>query len=184
MLLKKITVILLFAIYLFNLVGYSLYYNYVIAQSDKTLVQQIDNSQFNDSDLTEIKIPLHLPYTNDWDQYERVDGEVELEGIHYNYVKRKVHNDTLYLMCLPNMAKTKLYQDKNDFAKGANDLPANKKDNTAGKKNGFSNEYNQQLVQYTFIAPLTSVKMIFKGCNYQLQSPHMLVPAQPPEAVC
>jgi hypothetical protein len=118
-------------------------------------VQQLDNNLYNDEDLIEVKIPLNLPYMTSWSEYERVDGEIELQGIYYNYVKRKVSNDTLYLKCLPNTDKTKLHAGRNDYAKQANDLPSGEKDKTIpGKKNNIFSEYNPPHTQYVLQVPV------------------------------
>ena len=64
--------------------------------------------------------------TNDaktsWSNYERFDGEVKLDGTIYKYVKRKLTNDTLHLMCIKNIRKMEYENAKSDFYKNSNDL--------------------------------------------------------------
>lgn len=85
-----------------------------------------------------------LPYSTNWKDYERYDGAFELDGVHYNYVKRKLQNDTLYVLCLPNTTQTKLYQAQRQYATRMNDLPDQKKntENTI-KKASLTNEYDK-----------------------------------------
>ena len=86
---------------------------------------KLDKSLYDESQLIELKVPMNLPYQTNWSAYQRYDGEIEVEGIMYKYVKRKVANDTLYLMCIPNTKKMNLETAKNDFFKLSNDLQSN-----------------------------------------------------------
>ena len=99
---------MLLAIHLFNLTGYTLLFDYFIQRSNEQLAQQLETHQYNDNELIEVKIAMHTPYLSSWSDYERIDGEAEVDGIYYSYVKRKIHNDTLYLLCIPNKNKTQL----------------------------------------------------------------------------
>ncbi len=86
---------------------------------------KLDKSLYDESQLIELKVPINLPYQSNWSAYQRYDGEIEVEGVMYKYVKRKVANDTLYLMCIPNTKKMSLETAKNDFFKLSNDLQNN-----------------------------------------------------------
>jgi hypothetical protein len=119
-------------------------------------VQLVDKNQYNNKELVEVKIPMHLPYYSSWSDYERVDGQIEFNGTYYSYVKRKVTDDTLYILCLPNVVKTKLYAAQNDYSKHANDIPS-EKDSGSSKKNGIFNEYNQQVSEYNFVIFTTNL---------------------------
>jgi hypothetical protein len=131
-----------------------LFFQYFIIRSDKELTLRADKNQYSDDELTEIKMPLNLPYMTSSSGYERVDGEVTINGIYYNYVKRKVYNDTLYLMCLPNKDKTKFYSSRNDYANKVQDVPVNGKNSDAsGKKLLLASEYNQPAVQFILQIP-------------------------------
>jgi hypothetical protein len=139
---------------MFNLSGYFLFYQYFIHQSDQKIIDRLDAEEYDESELMEVKIPLHLPYMTSQVYYERVDGELQHQGVYYNYVKRKVSNDTLYLLCVPNSAKTSLYKDLTDYAQKVNDIPANGKNaNAAARKMVLANEYVQHLSIYEIPSP-------------------------------
>ena len=89
------------------------------------LVERLDNKEYNDNELIEMKVPLPMPYQTNWSSFERYDGEIEIAGVHYNYVKRKVQNDTLILMCIPNHGKMKLNSAKEQFFSLVNDVSQN-----------------------------------------------------------
>ncbi|MBL7696776.1 MAG: hypothetical protein JNK79_01395 [Chitinophagaceae bacterium] len=148
---KRLLILVLLSLYLFNLSGYFLYYKYFIYHTDRQAVQQIDNRLYDESELMEIKILLNLPYLTSQGQYERVDGNLEHEGIYYNYVERKVNNDTLYLKCRRNTTKTDLHQRLNDYTRKVNDIPTSEKTgNTTIKKFSLACEYVQYIASYDF----------------------------------
>lgn len=140
---RKISAILLLTVHLFNLTGYSLLLHYFIQRSDDNIVQQLDDNNYTDTELVELKVSMHLPYNTDWKEYERCNGQIEIEGVHYNYVKRKICNDTIYMLCIPNHDKTLLYNAKHDMAKEINDVPSGNKKSDApfSKKVNPVNEY-------------------------------------------
>lgn len=154
--LKKAIAILLLVVYLFNLAGYTLVFKYFIHHSDTGFISLLDQKKYNDAELVQISIPLHLPYVNN-SSFERIDGTVENDGIQYNYVKRRVHNDTLYIMCLPNHQKSLLVKGKTSFAGAANDFGAGKKEKESNaKKAGFAPEYNNTFPGYAVLSPGTA----------------------------
>jgi hypothetical protein len=133
--LKKIASILLLALLLFNWCGYRWVINIVQQQSDTRLEARLDRNDYDESQLIEISIPVNLPYQTDWADFERFDGEIEVNGIHYKYVKRKIQDGQLILKCIPNQAKQQLETAKGDLFKMTNDV---QQDNAA-KKSGAPN---------------------------------------------
>ena len=109
----------------FNLAGYRWLFSAIEKNATTNLEQKISAGKYSDEQLVEIRIPLNMPYYSDKD-YEEVYGETDFNGEHYQYVKRKVSANTLYLLCLPNKEKTSIVKEKNEFAKAVNDIPGNK----------------------------------------------------------
>ena len=134
--LKKIASILLLGILLFNWCGYRWVINLAQQEADAKLEARLDKDDYDESQLIEIKVPVNMPYQSDWAGFERYDGEIEVNGIHYKYVKRKVQDGQLVLKCIPNHDKQRLESAKDDLFKITNDL---QQDNTA-KKTGTSNQ--------------------------------------------
>ncbi len=104
---------------IFNLFGYRIWFCYQQQRSNQQLTASLDKTEYNDKDLITIKVPLSLPFFTNWPEFERYDGSIEVEGQHYNYVKRKVYNDTLILLCIPNNERTRLANAKTEFEKFA-----------------------------------------------------------------
>ncbi len=83
---------------------------------DRNMVASLDDNHYDESQLVSVKVPVsHLSYYNSSNQFERVDGSVELGGVQYRYVKRRIYNDSLEFLCLPDREATALQAFKSDF---------------------------------------------------------------------
>jgi hypothetical protein len=110
----------------FNWYGYRMLSSYLENRADKQLEAQLDENQYDESQLLSVKIPsTHLSYYNSSTAFERVDGQVEIGGVLYKYVKRRIYNDSLEYLCIPNHAAMSLQTAKNDFFQLVNDLRHN-----------------------------------------------------------
>ena len=136
---RKIAAILLLLILLFNWVGYRFFSDFLLHRADTQFEARLDRNDFTEDELIEIKIPLHLPYQLNWNSFERFDGEIDVNGVHYKYVKRKVHNDSLVLLCLPNEAKRKIEKAKDDYFKIVNDLDPSSQKKSNNNNLSFKN---------------------------------------------
>ena len=130
--LKQLAAILLIGILFFNWYGYQLLTAYWQHKAENTLVARLDRHDYNDSQLISIKVPLtSIDYYNSSTAFERVDGQIDLNGVHYNYVKRRIYNGVMELLCIPNTTATTLAKAKNEFFRQVNDL----QQQNQGKKN-------------------------------------------------
>ena len=97
------------------------------------LEAKLDNNSYEESQLILIKIPVtQLSYYNSSREFDRVDGQVEMNGIQYKFVKRRLYNDSLELYCIPNHTAMALREAKNNIFKLVSDLQSN----TSEKKSG------------------------------------------------
>ena len=87
---------------LFNGFGYRMVSNYFDQKASDRLVALIDQNQFNEAELISVKTPINLPYYANNPRFERVDGEMVINGIVYQYVQRRVFNDSIEIRVLPN----------------------------------------------------------------------------------
>jgi hypothetical protein len=122
---RQIATILLLSLFVFNIIGYRLIVTLSMAKADTALQLSLDNKTYNPADLFIVKIPINLPYQNNWTSFERVDGEVNIEGETYRFVQRKVENDTMYLQCIRHAEKTNIQQKANDFFGKTTDIANN-----------------------------------------------------------
>jgi len=141
---RKLAAIALLSIFTFNMMGYHLVYNYEANRSDAALEVALDAKEYSDDELISIKQPTNLPYYNSTEAFQRIDGEVEIDGVKYKYVKCRIYQGSLEMLCIPNKAKMKIEQSKNDYAKFAHDFQL---DNNKEKKSG-SKASQKQLSEY------------------------------------
>jgi hypothetical protein len=141
--LKQTAAILFLTLFLFNLIGYKYCFIYLQAKEKSAFEASLDREDYNEKDLITFKIPLSIPYQNSQGDFERVDGEITINGTIYKYVKRKVEDGELILQCLPYYKKMSLVKASVEFSNHTNDpLSAGKKGATSsGGKASFSEEY-------------------------------------------
>lgn len=171
---------------LFNLVGYRWVAHVMEQRLDAQLEARLDGNQYDETQLIELKIALHMPYQTARADYERYDGEIKMDGITYKYVKRKLCGDTLYLKCIPHTSGMRLEAAKNDFLKNNSDLAQNNSSKKQGgskelgwKKN--SSEWEQQdLLSQVNLPILPQKKPSVFLTESLFSSPH-LSPEQPPD---
>lgn len=142
---KKLAAIVLLAIFTFNIAGYQLLYNMMANNSDATLELALDTQHYNDEDLISIKQPTNLPYYTNSQNFQRIDGEVEIDGVKYKYVKCRIYNDSLEMLCIPHVAKMKIEASKNAYAKVANDF---QEDNNKKKSGSDNKSFQKTLSEY------------------------------------
>lgn len=119
---KKVLTILILAIHLFNLGGYRLVLDTLITRVDRRMENRLDQNLYEEKDLIELKVPVNLPYHSNWQDFERYDGEISIAGVNYSYVKRKLQNDTLILLAIPNTDKMKLFNARETFFSLVSDM--------------------------------------------------------------
>ena len=177
---KKLAAILLLALFVFNTVGYRLLLEYAFNKADQNLEARLDKGRFSESELLTVKIPLNLPYQTNWKDFERVNGEMNVNGTIYKYVQRKVYNDTLILQCIPHEEKTALQEKANDYIGKVNDLPGNDNGKKAEAFKQLFSDYDINTFAQSFYNVNKKVIFtIFSDAN----TPHQYLPVngQPPD---
>jgi hypothetical protein len=130
--LKRLAAILLMGVLFFNWYGYQLLSNYWQNCAERRLEASFDRNNYDESALISFKVPLtSLSYYNSSSGYERVNGQIDIGGVRYQYVKRRIYGDSLEVLCLPNITSMTLRTASNDFFRQVNDL----QQQNQGKKN-------------------------------------------------
>lgn len=117
---KFITIILLF-IFLFNVTGYYFVQQFLLEKSNEKISIAIDKKQYNKSQLIELRVPLNMPYYQNT-SFQREDGQINIKGITYNYVERKIENGYLVLKCLQNNLSQQIKKNTSDYFANANGI--------------------------------------------------------------
>ena len=171
-------------ILLFNWVGYRFFSDFLQHRADAQLEARIENNDYRDDQLIEIRIPLNLPYQANWQSFERFDGEIDVRGVHYKYVKRKIYNDSLILLCLPNKAKQNIEKAKSDYFKIVNDIEGRSEKKSEQNNLGFKNIFSEFFINH---APRLIANYDLLHTRYFIEESHLLpknkkkTPDRPPE---
>ncbi len=182
---KKAATILLMSILAFNWLGYRLLSSFMEHRSDMAMAQRIDRQAYDENSLLELRVPLNAPYiTNTSAEFERIDGEIEINGVHYKYVKRKVENGELVLMCIPHEDKTKILNSRVDFLKMVNDVDqsADGKSKQSFSFKPFAPEFRQENNSWNLQSIYLVLKEITTSSAYNVADGYHAIPKQPPRA--
>ena len=156
-------------------------------QSSVKLNTAIEKNNYSEDDLVEIKIPLNNPYISDH-SYEDAFGETRIKGKSYQYVKRKISENTLYLMCLPNEEKAALTTAKNNLGGTHAQSAPNKNNQKSPLQNIIKapqTEYlqtNQFLFANMFAIQNDAQSFLLTNTNCSSQF-YLLTNLQPPEGL-
>jgi len=182
---KRLIAILLLNVHLFNLGGYQVVFQYFIHQSEIQIVKEIYENKIDATKLVEIKIPVHLPGIKKWDHYVRDNGQLQLKGVYYNYLRYKMAPDTMSFICIANAVKTRLVTANLIIAKEINDVPLSKKGHDSSlKKVNTGNDYSFTVVNYQFSTFSTLLKQDLSPISYHLNQPYIESPGKPPNHSC
>lgn len=181
--LKKLAAILLLAIFAFNTVGYRLFFNVLESTTDKAFTAKLDLGNYKSEDLVEVKVPINMPYQVSTTAFERVDGEINVNGQVYKYVMRKVQADTMTLLCIPHYEKTALQNKANEFAGKVNDLPGNDNNKKAEAFKMLTADFDIiESLSFAGIQTIQAVSNLYR--NIRLSRIFIPENGQPPEELC
>jgi len=179
---RKLTAIVLISLLCFNWYGYRIAIYCFQTRSDASLQAKLDRNQYNDKDLIEVRIPINIPYYTDWSDFESYEGETTINGEHYRYVKRKLVNNELILLCVPNKTKTQLKKAGEEFFKHNADVQQ-----VPGKKSGKEHQVKLTSSEYTCMDEDCQHGFDIHASSFAivqgpgLSSRTVLPPAQPPD---
>jgi hypothetical protein len=182
---KQAATILLLCLLAFNWLGYRLLSSYLEHSSDLALEKKIEKEDFDDASLLELRVALNAPYLGEtFTDFERIDGEIVVDGIHYRYVKRKVENGELVLMCIPNAGKTKILNSRVDFLKMTNDLnqSSESKNKNSSSFKSFTTEYRFENNSWALACVSSIAKMEFSIMSTTITDGYSALPERPPRA--
>lgn len=107
---------------LFNSLGYQVLSHFLQERATQQVQAQIDEGGYEQTALLEMSVSLDLPYTTNWTDWEKMEGDVQIDGIHYRYVERKLADGRMYVRCLPNTPKQNVLNARDAFFKMAYDI--------------------------------------------------------------
>ncbi|MBP6687177.1 MAG: hypothetical protein KA160_04895 [Lacibacter sp.] len=171
-------------ILLFNWFGYRVVMDYVQQKADTHFEQKLDNKEYDANALIEVRAPVNLPYQTDWKEFERVSGEITINGMHYKYVERKLEGGEMIYKCIPDEGKARLVNARENFFKLVNDLQNQQEKSSKQATHSyktFSFDYCEQLSNWS----LNGLQNLNETFNHTFSattlSAFILTAEQPPE---
>lgn len=163
---KRLFAILFLAILLFNLQGYQLLIHYWQVEQEGDFETKLSKNDFETDDLISIKVPVTLPYYTNSANYDFTNGEVEMNGTSYKYIKKRIYNDSIEFVCIANTGKMRLENARDEFFKLCNDLTAakdqNKKSPTHLNVKPLAFDYFEPLKDISLFRPVIQTTTFFK----------------------
>jgi hypothetical protein len=182
---KNAAAIGLITLLLFNLCGYRMVADWLQTCAEQRLETNIDQGSYNINQVIELSVVTNLPYTNDWKDWERCSGTIEVNGLHYQYVERKMEKGNMRYRCLPNAEKQNLMAARDEFfqlVNNFNNQSDSKKSSPSILINNFIGDYDDVQVLQLTVVPVTEVKSLtWSLCVSPLADVPGLSPSQPPE---
>lgn len=182
--LRKYQSIALLLVLLFNVVGYRAWFYYVEMKADLAMETRLDNGQYDENKLIALSVSLDNPYQLEQKSFERVSGEICFEGKIFKYVKRRVFEGKLVVLCIPDDHRMALSNAKSAFGNAVNSLPNNRntsphsgfQKNIQGSDyinewaNGKTWQIAHESLEY-YVMPLVG-----------FSEPHIATPGKPPQS--
>lgn len=181
---KQLTALFLIGLFLFNLVGYRLFFRYVQNEADAQYEYALNQKNYDEQQMITLKVDLDMPYLSENTSFERVDGEINVDGKVYKYVKRKIHNGQLVLLCLPDEKKTKLKSARDEYFSIANNLVAqsnSKQNSPRSHEKNITTDYEQLSASYNIGNVKSATEFNHATDQFTDLPAYYDLPAQPPE---
>lgn len=103
--------------------GYRLLTAYWETRAAARLQSSLDNDQYDPGQLILLRVSADaLPYSNSSGEFQRFDGFIQIGATRYRTVKRRLYNDSLEFLCIPDSAANQLATARNEFFRLVNDL--------------------------------------------------------------
>jgi hypothetical protein len=182
---KKLIAIFFLLTLLINTAGYQLAITMLQTEADRQLEIRIDNDEYSEDQLVEIRVTLDMPYQNRQTGFERHYGEITIEGKAYTYVKRKIEGDVLVLKCIANNIKQELKKKAHLIAQSNS---GQDRDNN-GKKQGntvlkiLSGDYDDKNTSFQIVIIDTLSVNSYKIYSCMLSKGEGCTPFQPPRNI-
>jgi len=144
---------LLWGLILFNWIGYRALHEYLQGKATRQLEARLDKKQYRDDQLLHLKVPTaHLSYYNQEAGFERINGRIDIDGIPYQYVARRIINDSAEYLCIPNQQALSLKNDRDKFYSLINYLGGSQQKDPSNTETSFFGDPYELPGNYSFAA--------------------------------
>jgi hypothetical protein len=185
--LRKLAAILLCGIFFFNWVGYRFVDTIMEGDAARRLDARLDRQQYNEDQLITIKIPVsNLSYYNNSASFERANGQIDINGVPYRYVKRRIYHDSLEMLCIPDQAALKVRQSDVNYFDGMNDIEHQQGSASGAHPNihkSFQSDPYIEMGQIGIHAPAVAVALKGESSAAALSSLSLPTDERPPAVI-
>lgn len=174
---------MLLSVLCFNWLGYQFVFDSLEKKYNDLLEAKLDADDYDESELISIKTAFPIPYFVNSNRFERWNGEVEVDGVKYKYVKRRFFNDSIEMLCIPNYAGTAIQSAKHSYFRFVNDFStndANKKHTGLPAFKNLLTEFCQEAEEWDLGLETSAVKY-FSFYQFYIPQVHIDNKGQPPD---
>lgn len=104
------------------MVGYRAWFYYAEMKADRVMEARLEQDQYDENKLVSLTVPLDNPYQLEQKSFERVSGEISFQGKIFKFVKRRVYEGKLVVLCIPDDHRMVLSNAKSAFGNAVNGL--------------------------------------------------------------
>lgn len=178
---RKLAAILLLLVLFFNLGGYRFIFTVLQSKADSRLEASIDDKEYDDTDLVEMRIALNMPYQERFTGFERHYGEININGKAYTYVERKVEGGVLVLRCIANHSRIELKKIADGWIKSNSGQQQGNSPEKISFAKLFNGEYDDKSQFCSLSLNDLPGKMLLADYSSALQRGTIRTPFQPPK---
>lgn len=108
---------------LFNWLGYRFLTSWFEDRATAQLEASLNDDSYDPAQLVLLRTSAEaLPYSNCSSGFQRAEGIIEVGSIRYRTVKKRLYNDSIEILCIPDGAANQLRSAKDAFFRLVNDL--------------------------------------------------------------
>jgi len=183
---KKLFAITMLGLLLFSSAGYRLWVNWLEWHAQHQLQQDIEANRYSNAELIEITVPINLPYTTDWHDWEQIEGNVQANGKVYQYVERKLEKGHMTYRCLPNRQMELVVNARDNFVQLGQTLLTNGGNTKPLTLKTIVTPPVFEMLEILSAAPFNPIfsTLATNTHNYQtvlLPNPPLAIPVPPPD---
>lgn len=165
------------------MMGYRAWFYYAEMKADLAMQARLDKDLYDGNKLVSLTVLLDNPYQIEQISFERVSGEISIQGKIYKYVKRRVYEGKLVVLCIPDDHRMVLGNAKSAYGNIVNGLAntSNGSSHTGFQKNFAGSDYINQL------ASAKTCKFEIENMEYStfqsvgFSEPYIATPGKPPQ---
>lgn len=111
------------SVLLFNWLGYRLLTSYFEDRASARLEASLDDDRYDPAQLVLLRASAAaLPYSNCSSGFQRSYGFIDIGSVRYRTVKKRLYNDSIEFLCIPDGAANQLRSAKDGYFRLVNDL--------------------------------------------------------------